>query len=464
MLEESLVVVANRLPVDETVTESGGREWRRSPGGLVTALQPVLRRQYGTTWVGWAGGTGPAPELPDIDGVAMRTVGLSDAEFEQYYEGFANSTLWPLYHDAVEQPVYHRRWWESYQQVNYRFAAAAAEVAPPGAIVWIQDYHLQLVPQQLRELRPDVRIGFFMHIPFPPPELFKQLPRRAELLRGLLGADLVGFQNAGGAHNFLRLAERVLGLRVRHQEIAVGNRVVRVGAFPISIDVAEIERIAMTPEVRARAEQIRADLGNPVRVMLGVDRLDYTKGIEHRLKAYRELLADGLVKVPDTVLVQVAVPSRERVGHYRLLRDKVEREVGGMNGEYGRLGVPAVHYLNQSFDRFELAALYRAADVMVVTPLRDGMNLVAKEYVASRVDLGGTLVLSEFAGAASQLRQAYLVNPHDLDGLKQTLVRALSADPVDAARRIRTMRRHLRTHDVQAWARTYLAALSGGPA
>src|SRR6266571_4161005 len=415
MLEESLVVVANRLPVDETVTESGDREWRRSPGGLVTALQPVLRRQYGTTWVGWAGGTGPAPELPDIDGVAMRTVGLSAAEFEQYYEGFANSTLWPLYHDAVEQPVYHRRWWESYQQVNYRFAAAAAEVAPPGAIVWIQDYHLQLVPQQLRELRPDVRIGFFMHIPFPPPELFKQLPRRAELLRGLLGADLVGFQNAGGAHNFLRLAERLLGLRVRHQEIEVGNRVVRVGAFPISIDVAEIE-----------------------------------------------LLADGLVKVPDTVLVQVAVPSRERVGHYRLLRDKVEREVGGMNGEYGRLGVPAVHYLNQSFDRFELAALYRAADVMVVTPLRDGMNLVAKEYVASRVDLGGTLVLSEFAGAASQLRQAYLVNPHDLDGLKQTLVRALSADPVDAARRIRTMRRHLRTHDVQAWARTYLAALSGG--
>jgi trehalose 6-phosphate synthase len=458
MREQPLVVVANRLPVDETISETGTREWRRSPGGLVTALRPVLRG-YGTTWVGWAGSTGPPPELPDIDGVTMRGVGLSDAEFEQYYEGFANATLWPLYHDAVEQPVFHRRWWEAYQTVNRRFAAAAAQAAPPGAIVWIQDYHLQLVPALLRELRPDLRIGFFMHIPFPPPELFKQLPRRAELLRGLLGADLVGFQNSGGVHNFLRLAERLLGLRVRHQEIEVGDRVVRVGAFPISIDVAALERIAMSPRVRLRAEQIRADLGNPQRVMLGVDRLDYTKGIEHRLKAYRELLADGRVKVPDTVLVQVAVPSRERVGHYRLLRDKVEREVGGMNGEYGRLGVPAVHYLNRSFDQEELAALYRAADVMVVTPLRDGMNLVAKEYVAARVDHGGTLVLSEFAGAASQLRQAYLVNPHDLDGLKDTLVRALEADPLDAARRMLVMRRNLRTHDVQAWARAYLAAL-----
>jgi trehalose 6-phosphate synthase len=453
------VVVANRLPVDETISASGVRGWRRSPGGLVTALEPVLRG-YGTTWVGWAGGTGPPPELSDIDGVTMRPVGLSEQEFEQYYEGFANSTLWPLYHDAVEQPVYHRRWWESYQQVNRRFAVAAAQAAPLGAVVWIQDYHLQLVPALLRELRPDVRIGFFMHIPFPPTELFKQLPRRAELLRGLLGADLVGFQNSGAVHNFLRLAERLLGLRVRHQEISTGDRVVRVGAFPISIDVTELERIAMSSQVRLRAEQIRADLGNPDRVMLGVDRLDYTKGIEHRLKAYRELLADGRVKVPDTVLVQVAVPSRERVEHYRMLRDKVEREVGGMNGEYGQLGVPAVHYLNQSFDRVELAALYRAADVMVVTPLRDGMNLVAKEYVASRVDHGGALVLSEFAGAATELRQAYLVNPHDLDGLKDTLVQALDADPVDAARRMRQMRRHLRTHDVQAWARAYLAALT----
>src|SRR6266545_4055416 len=210
MRERPLVVLANRLPIDETISGAGTREWRRSPGGLVSALQPVLRG-YGTTWVGWAGGTGPAPELPDLDEVKLRAVELSEAEFAQYYEGFANSTLWPLYHDAVEQPVYHRRWWESYQQVNRRFAEVAAQVAPPGALVWVQDYHLQLVP---------------------------------ELLRALRGADLVGFQNAGAVHNFLRLSERLLGLRVHHQEVQVGGRRVRVGAFPISIDVAQLERIA----------------------------------------------------------------------------------------------------------------------------------------------------------------------------------------------------------------------------
>ncbi|HEY2670870.1 MAG TPA: trehalose-6-phosphate synthase [Rugosimonospora sp.] len=458
MPHSALVVVANRLPIDETVLECGAREWRRSPGGLVSALRPVLQGD-GTTWIGWAGSTGPAPDLPDIDGVALRAVPQSQEEFENYYEGFANSTIWPLYHDAVEQPVFHRRWWEAYQRINRRFAVAAAEAAPPGALVWVQDYHLQLVPAMLRELRPDLRIGFFMHIPFPPPELFKQIPRRADLLRGLLGADLVGFQVPGGARNFVRLIERVLGLRTRHSEIEVDGRVVHVGAFPISVDVEELEQLAGSDEVRAQAAQIRADLGNPDRIMLGVDRLDYTKGIEHRLKAYRELLADGRVKVPNTVLVQVAVPSRERVEHYKMLRDKVEREVGGINGEYGRLGVPAVHYLNCSYNRAELAALYLAADVMVVTPLRDGMNLVAKEYVACRPDNAGALVLSEFAGAAHELKQAYQVNPHDLDELKDTLVRALEADPSDTGRRMRAMRRYLRTHDVTAWARSYLTAL-----
>jgi len=458
MPHNPLVVVANRLPVDEVSLQEGVRQWRRSPGGLVSALTAIVSGGN-TTWVGWAGSVGPAPSLPDLDGVAMRAVALSAEEHENYYEGFANQTLWPLYHDAVEQPVFHRRWWEAYQRVNRRFAAAAAEAAPPGSCVWIQDYHLQLVPAMLRELRPDLRIGFFMHIPFPPPELFKQIPRRAELLRGLLGADLVGFQTAGGARNFIRMTERLLGLHTRRQEVEVDGRVVRVGGFPISIDVGEMERLARAPEVRQRAAQIRTDLGNPDRIMLGVDRLDYTKGIEHRLKAFRELLADGRVKVPHTVLVQVAVPSRERVEHYKLLRDKVEREVGGLNGEYGRLGVPAVHYLFSSFDRAELAALYLAADVMVVTPLRDGMNLVAKEYVATRVDHAGALVLSEFAGAAHELRHAYLVNPHDLDGLKDSMVRALEADPSDTARRMRTMRRYLRTHDVTAWARSYLTAL-----
>ncbi|MCL7457915.1 trehalose-6-phosphate synthase [Micromonospora echinofusca] len=458
MRQSSLVVVANRLPIDDSMAPDGACEWRRSPGGLVSALHPLLRHTP-ATWVGWAGGTGPAPALPDVDGVRMHTVALSADDLRDHYEGFANATLWPLYHDSVEQPEYHRRWWEAYQRVNQRFAEATADVAEPGAVVWVQDYHLQLVPGLLRQLRPDLRIGFFLHVPFPPPELFMQLPRRAELLRGMLGADLVGFQRSQAAHNFAQLVAKVLDVPATDRRIAVDDRVVRIGAFPVSIDTVEMAALATRPDVADRAARLRHDLGSPEQVILSVDRMDYTKGIEQRLKAYSELIADGHVKVRDTVLVQVAVPSRERVGQYQILRERVEREVGRINGEFGRVGEPAIHYLTQPFDRVELAALYRVADVMAVTPLRDGMNLVAKEYVAARVDDTGALLLSEFAGAAAELPQAYLVNPHDLEGLKQGLLAALRAGPDDLGARMRAMRAHLHRHDIRAWARSYLSAL-----
>jgi trehalose 6-phosphate synthase len=458
MARRSLVVVANRLPVDETLLPDGTTAWSRSPGGLVSALRPVLRDGHGT-WIGWAGGIDSTPYVPDDDGVRMRAVPLSEMDYEEYYEGYSNSTLWPLYHDAVETPAFHRRWWEAYQRVNHRFAHVAADYAERGSMVWVQDYHLQLVPAMLRELRPDLRIGFFMHIPFPPAELFMQLPRRSELMWGMLGADLVGFQTQYSAENFLRLAARLLGVEVDGSLTHVDGRPVQAKGFPISIDVAEMEQLGRDPEVISRAAALRADLGDPAKVILGVDRLDYTKGIEHRIKAFRELLMDGQIKVEDTVMVQVAVPSRERVKNYKVLRDRVEREVGRINGEFGRVGVPAVHYLNQSFDRAEVAALYHAADVMAVTPLRDGMNLVAKEYIAARVDNGGALVLSEFAGAAAELPEAYLVNPHDLDGLKDTLIRAVNAPPPENRARMRAMRRHVRANDVRSWSRSYLKAL-----
>jgi trehalose 6-phosphate synthase len=325
--------------------------------------------------------------------------------------------------------------------------------------VWVQDYQLQLVPAMLRERRPDLRIGFFLHIPFPPIELFMQLPQREETIRGLLGADLVGFQTPLGAHNFLRLARHLLGLRRRGLSVEVEGRAVRAGSFPVSIDVEEIEELVSDVDVRARTEEIRSELGHPKTVILGVDRLDYTKGIQHRLGAYRELLADGQLTPPETVLVQVATPSRERVEHYARLRRNVEREVGRINGEFGRVGAPAVHYLHQSYRRSELAALYRAADVMAVTPLRDGMNLVAKEYVAARTDLGGALVLSEFAGAARELRQAYMCNPHDINSIKDALMRAVEADRSEAAKRMHSMRRYLRDHGGRQWASDFMTAL-----
>jgi trehalose-6-phosphate synthase len=326
----------------------------------------------------------------------------------------------------------------------------------------VQDYQLQMVPRLLRDARPDLAIGFFNHIPFPPYELFAQLPWRRQVLDGLLGADLVGFQRPADANNFLRACRRT-GLVTRRGLVLApglgGERLVRAQAFPISVDAANIEEIASRPEVRERAREIRAQLGDPELVLLGVDRLDYTKGILHRLKAVEELYAEERLKLPGTVFVQVATPSRERVESYKTLRDEVEVTVGRINGEHARIGRLAVHYLHQSFPKDELVALYLAADVLLVTALRDGMNLVAKEYIAARDDERGALVLSEFTGAAIELPQAYIVNPHDIEGLKTAIVRAATASPREATRRMRALRRRVRTHDVARWAGDFLRAL-----
>jgi trehalose 6-phosphate synthase len=336
--------------------------------------------------------------------------------------------------------------------------------------VWVQDYQLQLVPKMLRMLRPDLTIGFFLHIPFPPVELFMQMPWRTEIIEGMLGADLVGFHLPGGAQNFLFLSRRLVGantsrasvgVRSRFGEVQLGFRTVKVGAFPISIDSTELDRMARNRDVRRRAKEIRAELGNPRKILLGVDRLDYTKGIDVRLKAFSELLAEGRAKRTDTVMVQLATPSRERVESYRILRNEIEQQVGHINGEYGEVGHPVVHYLHRPVPRDELIAFFVAADVMLVTPLRDGMNLVAKEYVACRSDLGGALVLSEFTGAAAELRQAYLVNPHDLEGVKDTIEAAVNQTPEEGRRRMRALRRQVLAHDVDRWARSFLDALAG---
>ncbi|MGY1823574.1 alpha,alpha-trehalose-phosphate synthase (UDP-forming) [Geodermatophilus sp. SYSU D00079] len=456
--DSPVVVVANRLPVDQVTAPDGTTRWQRSPGGLVTALEPFVAGRGGA-WVGWSGSAGEAPEPFESGGMQLIPVPLSEEEVDRYYEGMSNASLWPLYHDVVEKPEYHRTWWDTYVQVNKRFAERAAEVAAEGAIVWVHDYQLQLVPAMLRQRRPDLTIGFFLHIPFPPYELFTQLPWRSAIVEGLLGADLVGFQRPSAASNFVQLARRLHELPARGTTVEYDGRTVTARAFPISIDVAAFDELASSPEVVQRAKEIRAELGNPEKIILGVDRLDYTKGIAVRLAAFQELLEDGVLEAPGTVLVQVATPSRERVEHYVHMRETIEQQVGHINGVFGTLGGPAVHYINQSVPREELAALYRAADVMLVTPYRDGMNLVAKEYVAARGDLGGALVLSEFAGAAAELKQAFLVNPHDIAGVKNQLVRALRAEPSELARRMRAMRRHLAKNDLEHWATSFFDAL-----
>jgi len=444
------VVVANRLPVDLERLPDGTTAWKRSPGGLVTALEPLLRRRRGS-WVGWPGVADDDVELelayePVVqDNLQLHPVRLSADDIAQYYEGFSNATLWPLYHDVIVKPSYHREWWDRYVDVNRRFAEAASRAAARDGTVWVQDYQLQLVPKMLRTLRPDLTIGFFLHIPFPPVELFMQLPWRTEIVEGLLGADLVGFHLPGGAQNFLFLSRQLIGVntsrgsvgvRSRFGEVELESRTVRVGAFPISIDSTALDHAARHRDVRRRAREIRAELGNPRKILLGVDRLDYTKGIDVRLKAFSELLAEGRAKRDDTVLVQLATPSRERVESYQILRSDIERQVGHINGEYAEVGHPVVHYLHRPVPRDDLIAFFVASDVMLVTPLRDGMNLVAKEYVACRSDLGGAL-----------------------EGVKDAIEAAINQPVEEGRRRMRSLRRQVLAHDVDRWARSFLDAL-----
>lgn len=448
-----IIIVANRLPVRRV-----GSRWESSPGGLVSSMRPVLAKRRGV-WVGWAGTTASRARSFRHDGLQLRGVEISESELDGYYHGMSNSTLWPLYHDALQPPEFHRDWWRTYLKVNIRFARAVSRVAREGETVWVHDYHLQLVPGMLRLKRPDLRIGFFLHTPFPPEELFEWLPWRAHILQGLLGADVVGFQTQAGASNFSRLARRFTQAEGTDAQLTVGRREVKVGAFPISIDSQWYFDAAASPETQARAGELRHRVGKKRKILLAVDRIDYTKGIDLRLRAFEELLRRGRVDVNECVLIQIAVPGRDTATLYGDLRTRVEQLVGRINGSHSAPGRVAVHYFRRSLSRDELLAYYRAADVMLVTPYRDGMNLVAKEYVASRHDGTGVLVLSEFAGAARELRQAILVNPRDLDQMVTAMEAAIRMPVREQRFRMAALRARVRRHDVHEWAGAFLEAL-----
>ena len=449
-----IVVVANRLPVSRS--ESG---WVTSPGGLVRALEPVLQRVNGS-WVGWAGEAGDAPAPFEHDGIEQRPVALSQDELDGFYYGFCNGALWPLYHDAVVAPEFHRHEWRPYVAVNRRYAEQTASVLGIDDIAWVQDYQLQLVPGMLRSLRPEATIGFYLHIPFPPIELFSRLPWRREIIEGLLGADVLAFQTRASVRNFARAARRFGGAQaISRTELSWHGRSILLQRAPIAIDTGHFEDLASSDRVQRRAAEIRHELGDAEHIILGVDRLDYTKGIDLRLKAFAALLEQTTDTPRRYEFVQVAVPSREDIPAYQDLRTDIEQLVGRINGDFGEPGWAPVSYLYRSLDLEELVAYYVAADVMLITPLRDGMNLVAKEYVASRVNRDGVLILSEFAGAAEQLRSALIVNPHDVDEVTRTLVRATEMAPRDARLRMQRLRRVVRQETVFKWARDCLAIL-----
>jgi trehalose 6-phosphate synthase len=409
--------------------------------------------------VGWTGNAGPAAQEFEHDGIANLPVPISRTELHEYYDGFCNATLWPLYHGGIREPRYRRRWWRVYVTINQRFAETVADAADKGARVWIHDYHLQLAPGIIRQLRPDLRIGFFLHTPFPPEELFNRLPWRRQIVEGLLGSDVVGFQTRGGAQNFIRLARRHVDARRDRERLRVDGRNLLVDAFPISTDFQKYATAAEDEETARIGDRLREQLGGGRKMILGVDRLDYTKGIDVRLRALSELFSrhDSLAR--ECVLVQVAVPSRERVSDYRELRSQIEELVGQINGKYSQVGTTPVQYIYREQPFQKLLALYRTADVALITPLIDGMNLVAKEYVAARYDNTGVLILSEFAGAADELRSALLVNPYDVDGIAETLEIALSLPDKEIKRRMRSLRRVVRENDVYHWADSFMQAL-----
>jgi len=457
-----IVAVANRLPV-----QRGEDGWELSPGGLVTALRPVMSA-YDGAWVGWDGGTKDMPPtLPD-SGVRLLPIGLSAAQVRNYYHGFANATLWPLMHDAIEKPRFERAWWRSYLEVSALFAQRALTAAGefPGSITWVHDYHLMLVPQLVRDRRPEQAIGFFLHVPWPSPDIYARLPWREQLLKGLLGADLVAFHTEQYRGNFLRSCARLLagsGIEVRGTSVVLpGGRTVSTATSPISIDAAEFVDHATDPgtekEIQALTEQFAGRT-----LLLGVDRLDYTKGIVERLLAVEMLLERRTDLRTSLAFLQIAVPSRDNVREYRQLRGNVEQHVGRINGVYTEPGNdPPVHYLYKGLKQRQLTAYYASADALVVTPLIDGMNLVAKEYVTVQhaLDGSGALILSEFTGAAVELSQAVLCNPFDVEGLSYRIEDALRL-PVDARRAALTaMGEHVRVHDVHHWVSGQLAEIT----
>ena len=463
-----LIIVSNRLPYRLGRGEDGGRELEHSSGGLVSGLGPLHERP-GNVWVGWAdeGGQEPsARERSEFDALLAAhdcvPVHVGEEDAHAYYDGFSNSALWPLFHGFPQYTRFEEADWEAYRRVNERFCDAVLSVARPGDTVWVHDYHLMLLPSLIRKASPRTAIGFFLHIPFPDYETFRMLPWRQELLLGTLSADLIGFHTYDYVRHFLSSCRRLLGYDNHLGHFLFEGRTTQVDAFPLGIDYDRFHGAALEPKAACQIERIRADRERPgSKTMLSVERLDYTKGIPERLRAFDAFLQRYPSWRENVVLKLVAVPSREGVASYQSLKREVDELVGSINGRYATSDWTPVEYYYRSVPFDLLAALYATSDVMLVTPLRDGMNLVCKEYLACRGDEGGALVLSEMAGATYELHEALVVNPFDRDAMVEAMLRALEM-PLDEQRcRVGAMQKRLARYTAGKWAEEFLAALDG---
>lgn len=461
-----LIMVSNRLPIK---IEADGTT-SRTTGGLASALEGA-----GLTndqiWVGWPGGV--VEDFEDLESVRTQLVDskvvpvfLTRDELDGYYEGYSNATLWPLLHYMVERAKFSNDWWQAYQTVNQKFADAVLEVAENGDQVWIHDYHLFLVPSMLRGHDIDLRVGFFLHTPFCSSEIFRVLPNKVALLKGVLGADVIGFHTFSYLRHFRSTLLRVLGWESEMEGMWHHDRQVSMGVYPIGHNHTGFDHAMKQPDFPATVARIRDDLAGK-RMILNVERLDYTKGVPAKLAAMRRFLELFPDKRNDVLFVLIAVPSRQGVQEYDRLTEEVQREVGAINGEFGKVGHSPVHFLHRGFPIGDLSAFYALSEVCLVTPLRDGMNLVAKEFLDCQrpefSDRPGVLILSEFAGAANELSHAIQVNPYDVDEVANALNRALEMPDDERRERINTMQSRLRKQDSRAWAARFLNDLDKVP-
>ena len=464
-MKRRLLVVSNRLPLTLRKAEDGHWTTERSSGGLASAMNPILR-DNGGDWIGWAGSSGEEDQ-EERNSVLQEwaqkdqcfAVELPAEIAKGFYEGYSNQTLWPVFHNFPSQLKFDAKDWQAYIEANRIFSRAVVDRYKQGDLVWVHDYQLMLLPQMLRAELPDAAIGFFLHIPFPSSEIFPILPRREELLQGLLGADLVAFQTHGHLQQFRAALLRVLGLESKIAEVAVGGRPIRLEAHPIGIAPEQYTDLLSHDETTAQLHAEWAARYRGRRVLLAVDRLDYTKGIPERLRAFAHLLRSSSELREKVVLIQVAVPTREGIETYQDLRTEVNRLVGEINGKLGTPGWTPVVYINRSIERAELVALYKLADVCWVGSLRDGMNLVAKEYVACKAEGDGVLVLSEFAGAAAEMGEALLINPFDEERTASSIERALTLDEDERRQRMEHLHSRILHNNVFRWGERFLASL-----
>ena len=465
---ERLIVVSNRLPY-VLKRKPDGWGLKAGSGGLVTALLPVLRDRGGL-WIGWPGVTEPVPQLNDIlqeaaadAGYSLKPVLLSSDDYDRYYNGYSNETIWPLFHDMESQCNFDPEYWHAYVKVNRRFAEAVAQEAGPSDFVWIHDYQLLDVAHHLREDKNCPDLAFFLHIPFPPPDIFLKLPERQAVLDSLLAYDLVGFQTLRDRRNFIQCVRTLLrGVRMRSEghlhSIQSAGHETHVGTFPIGIDARDFAERAASPQVEIEYRRILSHFGDR-QLVLGIDRLDYTKGIPHRLRAFRDLL-ERFPEVRGRInLIQVVVPSREGIPRYDDLKHEIDQLVGQINGRFTQMGWVPVHYMFRSLEPRELLAFYRAAQIALVTPLKDGMNLVCKEFCACSIEEDSVLILSQFAGAAAQLgRAALVVNPYDVEQTADAIYNAYRMDAGERKYRMRRLSSNIQSQDVFWWVDSFMRA------